>query len=172
MSHKTAKPRTLFFGPAAQAILKPYLLRPEDAYLFSPAESARKRREERSQQRQTPLSCGNTPGSNLKDEPQRRPGPRYTTEAYGHAIYFACEQAFAMPGHYLPNAADQVRPEDGPEQIERKNHRRRLRTSCVPAGISAMAGIRTNCDTPPRRCSEKPSGPRRRRSSWATAPWS
>ncbi len=127
MSHKTAKPRTLFFGPAAQAILQPYLLRPEDAYLFSPAESARKRREERSQQRQTPLSCGNIPGSNLKDEPQRRPGPRYSTEAYGHAIYFACEQALAMPGHYLPNAADQLRPEDGPEQIGRKNHRRRQR---------------------------------------------
>ena len=32
-------------------------------------------------QRTTPLSCGNIPGSNVKDAPTRTAGDRYTTDA-------------------------------------------------------------------------------------------
>ncbi len=41
-SHKTEhhdRPRVIFLGPKAQHILLPYLLRPADAYCFSPREA-------------------------------------------------------------------------------------------------------------------------------------
>lgn len=48
--HKTSyrgKERRLFFGPRAQAVLRPFLLRSDDAYLFSPKEAQKERVQER-----------------------------------------------------------------------------------------------------------------------------
>jgi hypothetical protein len=68
--------------------------RPVDAFLFSPAEAERERREKLRAQRRTPLSCGNRPGSNRKEKPKRQPHDHYTVESYGHAISHACNQAY------------------------------------------------------------------------------
>lgn len=62
--HKTAhhgRDRTIYIGPLAQAVLRPYLLRATDAFCFSPAESIEQQRRERSAKRVTPDSCGNPP---------------------------------------------------------------------------------------------------------------
>jgi integrase len=99
-SHKTShhgKVRVVCIGPKGQEVLRPYLFRPEDAYCFSPAESERSRRAQLHQSRQTPLSCGNRPGTNRQAAANRRAGERYTTDSYRRAIHRACELAFEMP---------------------------------------------------------------------------
>ncbi len=47
----------------------------------------------RHEQRRTPLSCGNRPGTNRKRRPKRRPGNRYDTNSYRRAIHRAVELA-------------------------------------------------------------------------------
>jgi integrase len=64
--HKTAwrgKSRTIFVGPKAQDVLRPYLLRGADSFCFSPIEATKQRRQARHEARLTALSCGNKPGS-------------------------------------------------------------------------------------------------------------
>jgi integrase len=87
--HKTAwrgKHRTIYVGPKAQAILKPYLLRAADANCFSPKEATKQVLAKRHDNRVTPLSCGNVPGSSRKNrsrknlpKPEKQPGTYYTT---------------------------------------------------------------------------------------------
>lgn len=99
-SHKTEHHdvrRTIYIGPQAQNVLRPYLLRPPDAYCFSPAESEERRRAALHEARRTPMSCGNTPGSNRRLKAKRRPKDRYQKDAYNRAIQRACEAAFGMP---------------------------------------------------------------------------
>ena len=69
----------------------------QPTYCFAPTEAAKRRREARHSARKTPLSCGNTPGSNCKPAPKRRPKDRYTKDAYNRAIQRGCEAAFGMP---------------------------------------------------------------------------
>jgi integrase len=98
--HKTehhGHQRVICIGPQAQAILRPYLLRQDHAYCFSPADSERKRRRDRHVRRTTPLGCGNRPGKNTRRRPRRSPGNRYTNDSYRRAIHRACETAFGMP---------------------------------------------------------------------------
>ncbi len=98
--HKTqhhGKHRTIFIGPKAQAVLLPYLLREANEHCFRPADSERKRREAKHESRVTPLSCGNKPGSNQKQKPEREPGDAYTHDSYRRAVQRACEIAFGMP---------------------------------------------------------------------------
>lgn len=78
-THKNAyrdQERTIYFGPKAQNVLRPFLLRPADAYCFSPREVERQRRAELSASRKTPLSCGNRPGTNRRRNAKRPPGVR------------------------------------------------------------------------------------------------
>lgn len=99
-SHKTQHldiERIIFVGPKAQAVLRPYLLRPDDAYCFSPLESEKRRLEARNAARTTPPSCGNVPGSNRKLRPKWKPTGHYTNDSYNRAIQRACEMAFGMP---------------------------------------------------------------------------
>lgn len=100
--HKNAfreQERVLYFGPRAQDILNKYVgNRPTTAYLFSPAEAEAKRRAELHAERDTPLSCGNRPGTHRQQKPCRKPGDHYTTDSYRRAIEYACEQAFPPPG--------------------------------------------------------------------------
>lgn len=111
--HKTAhhgKTRTIYLGPRAQAIIHPFLLdRPVDAFLFSPADAERERREQMHANRTTPLSCGNRPGTNRCDEPQRGPRDHYTRDTYHTAIQRACDAAFPPP----PELARQRVPAHG-----------------------------------------------------------
>jgi integrase len=98
--HKNAhrdQERTVYLGPQAQDVLRPYLLRPADAYCFSPREVERQRRAQLSANRKTPLSCGNRPGTNRRRNAKRPPGDRYTTASYHYAIRRACDKAFPVP---------------------------------------------------------------------------
>ena len=102
--HKTehlGKRRSVFIGPKAQAVLRPYLLRESEAYCFSPAESERQRRAELHAVRKTPLHHGNRPRRRLR----RQLGGRYNTAAYRHAINRACEKAFPVPEKTTPENA-------------------------------------------------------------------
>ncbi len=99
-AHKTAHhgfDRKIFIGPRGQQALAPFLLRDPDAYCFSPVEAETERRQRLHEHRTTPLSRGNVPGSNVKDDPQWSPGDRYTTCSYRRAIARACDQAFPLP---------------------------------------------------------------------------
>jgi integrase len=97
VDHKTAhleRERKINIGPKGQAILKP-LLRPQlEAFIFSPSESERERREAMHKARKTPPGQGNGPGTNRKRCPKWCPGDKYTTDAYTHAILHACRKAF------------------------------------------------------------------------------
>jgi integrase len=110
-SHKTqhhGRERIIFIGPKGQAILRPYLLRDKSSYCFCPAEGERKRREAAHEQRTTPLSCGNKPGSNVSSKPKRTAGERYDTASYRRAIYRACELAFGMPANLRNGPKDET----------------------------------------------------------------
>lgn len=100
--HKTAlhgHERRIYIGPRAQEVLRLFLHRRVDAYCFSPAEADAERREALHQERQTPLSCGNAPGTNRKANPQRKPGDVYTVSAYRTAIVRACKRAGVPEWH-------------------------------------------------------------------------
>jgi integrase len=129
--HKTlyrGHARVVFLGPKAQEILRPWLRPDLQAYLFQPAEAEAWRRQQRSANRKTPLSCGNRPGTNRKSRPRRKPGSGYTPQSYGKAVLYAlqkCNRARAAKGeseipHWHPhqlrhNAATQYRREHGLE---------------------------------------------------------
>ncbi len=90
--------RVIYFGPRAQRTLLKFMGdRSPMAYLFSPREAEAERRAVRSEQRQTPLSCGNRPGTNKNPEPEITPGDCYTTDSYRRAISYACDSAFPPP---------------------------------------------------------------------------
>ena len=103
--HKTAHheiQRMLFFGPRAQRVLLPFLeSRGPEEPLFSPKDAEKERRDARTATRKTPLSCGNSPGTNRKRRPTWRPGDRYTADTYGRAIARACKKA-GVP-HWHPH---------------------------------------------------------------------
>lgn len=92
-THKTErwmKEKIIPLGPQARRIIEPFLTRDTTAYIFSPAEAQQQRREARHATRKTPLSYGNTPGSNLCETPQHPIGLRYDKDSYRKAIRHAC----------------------------------------------------------------------------------
>jgi integrase len=123
-THKTehrGRERVIFIGPKGQDVLRPFLLRDKAAYCFSPAESERKRREQLHEARQTPLSCGNKPGSNRRRKPARTAGDRYTRDSYRRAIARACKLAKVetwSPNQLRHSAATEIRRRFGPESAQ------------------------------------------------------
>lgn len=121
-THKTTHrghARTIYFGPSAQKVLKPFMTdRPLNVPLFSPREAVAEWLKKKHAKRGTPLSCGNTPGSNRKPSPMIRPGEVYTPSSYGRAIARACKRA-GVPHwhpHQLRHArATEIRREFGLE---------------------------------------------------------
>ncbi|MBN2292168.1 MAG: site-specific integrase [Pirellulales bacterium] len=98
-THKTehhGRERIIPIGPKGQDILRSYLLRDKESYCFRPIDSEKKRRAAQHANRQTPLSCGNKPGSNRKKMPKRTAGEKYITESYRRAIHRACDSAFPV----------------------------------------------------------------------------
>lgn len=97
------RPRIVFIGPEAQAILAPYLLRPADQPCFSPSESIADLRARRHEARKTKASYGNAPGrkrdaGGLKGENALwKPRQAFTTGSYGQAIKRGCDLAFPAP---------------------------------------------------------------------------
>jgi integrase len=99
-SHKTEhhnRERTILVGPKAQGVLLRYLARDAQTHCFRPCDSEAKRLAEKEANRKTPLSCGNSRGTNRKRKPKRMPGKRYTTDSYRRAIHRACDKAFPHP---------------------------------------------------------------------------
>jgi len=87
--HKTAhkgKARVLYFGPRAQAVLRPFLVRPAGAFLFSPAEAVAEVRQRRHTERVTPMNEGNRPGTNRKKNPETAPGDVYDPATFARAV--------------------------------------------------------------------------------------
>ena len=120
--HKTAhhgRERVLYFGPHAQVILRQFMNeRALNAYLFSPSEADAERRAALHAARRTPLSCGNRPGTNRRDAPERRPGDHYTVTSYRRAIHRGCEAAGVdqwSPHRLRHNAATELRRQFGLE---------------------------------------------------------
>jgi integrase len=96
-SHKTihhGHRRTIFIGPKAQHILRPFLRLHPNAFCFSPIEAEGERREFLHSKRITPFNRGNTVGTNRKRQPMRHPKSRYDVCSYRRAIATACELAF------------------------------------------------------------------------------
>jgi len=84
--HKTAAKkvrRVILFGPRARAILRPFLERPPDAYLFAPAEAIVKRDADRRAARESKAQpsqiCRKRPGA------RRKPGDHYSRTAFAVA---------------------------------------------------------------------------------------
>lgn len=124
-AHKTVhrgKQRAIPIVGDARDALTPYLERDEHEYCFSPAESVLWHRQQRSEQRVTPLSCGTGPGSRpVKEKPKRAPGKKFTKDAYRRAIERAAKKA-GVP-HWHPYqlrhlAATQVREALGIEEAQ------------------------------------------------------
>jgi integrase len=106
--HKTAhvgKDRTVYLGPKAQDVLRPFLLRAAEAYCFSPVEAMREHQAARAANRKTPLSCGNRAGTNRQRKPKRSPAERYTTLSYAAAVRRGCERAFPVPDELTADPA-------------------------------------------------------------------
>ena len=123
--HKTAyrgKQRTIYVGPKAQKILTKYLLRSEDAACFSPVESEKERRQTKHDERVTPLSCGNRPGSNrIARKPRKAPGEAFSTGTYARSVRSACLRAKVTPwspNQLRHNAATSIRKEFGLEAAQ------------------------------------------------------
>lgn len=115
--HKTAhrgRERTIYFGPDARAVLKPFMLRPEQAYLFSAKEAEVERAQaapsHRREDQQPTLH-----------KTKRTIGDRYTKDSYRRAIVRACEQANVpkwTPHRLRHNAATRIRKEFGLEAAQ------------------------------------------------------
>ena len=129
-THKTAHlgdVLTKYIGAQAQAILMPYLTEKADdpeAFLFSPADTARDRSIERRRNRKTLNKNGEVPASQeyrRKENPKRPPGKQYTTGAYNKTIAAACKKA-GVP-HWHVNqirhlSATEIRKEHGLEAAQ------------------------------------------------------
>ena len=91
-------------------MLSRYLLRPKSDFCFKPAESDTQARLRRHEERKTPLSYGNRPGTNKKGSQAFT--EHYDVAAYRKAISRACKQADIK--HWHPHqlrhtAATQIR---------------------------------------------------------------
>lgn len=106
-AHKTSwkgKVRIIAIGPRAQEVLRPFLDRPEDTPLFSPAEAMATRLEALRAGRRSKVQPSQTDRG--KDNPAKRPGTHYTTASYGRSIKtaIAATQRNGMPVvHWHPN---------------------------------------------------------------------
>ncbi len=107
-THKTAHhghERTIYIGPKAQEVIRPWLSLDATAYLFSPANAEAMRNAERRQQRKTPLWPSHVRRLERKRKatPKRAKRDRYDVTSYRRAIKRACK------------LADQKAHEDNPE---------------------------------------------------------
>jgi integrase len=106
-SHKTdyrGRQRIIFVGPQAQVVLLRYLARDAKAYCFRPCDSEAKRRAAQHAARRTPVSCGNTIGTNRQRRPKKSAGERYTPRSYHQAVRMACRKAFPAPDEVADDA--------------------------------------------------------------------
>jgi integrase len=143
--HKTqhhGHARTVYLGPAAQAVLRPFLRTDLAAYLFSPIEAEDERRAALSKKRAesgTPLSCGNVPGSNRVRKPKRGPRERYTTISYHQAIRRGCEAAWPPPAHLARLRVPGGRPGKDGKPLTRRETPAEWKARLGPEGWKELA---------------------------------
>lgn len=101
VEHKTAHhgiDRVIPLGKECKRLITPFMSdRSLDSYLFSPRDAEQERRATLHALRKTPLSCGNSPGTNRKRSPSRKPRASYTPVTYARAIARAVKLAFRPP---------------------------------------------------------------------------
>lgn len=103
-------------GPRAVELMRPYVKADPNAPLFSPAESEARRRAEQRARRQTKVQPSHADRS--VPNPGKKPGDRYDSRSYAHAIRHACVKAGVEPWspHALRRAvATRVRAQFGIE---------------------------------------------------------
>lgn len=89
--HKTShrgRDRRLFFGPRAQQVLKPFLLRPDDAHLFDPREAEAERYAKLNADAKSPRRANQLPNPRKTD---REVGDHYDATDYARAVRRACD---------------------------------------------------------------------------------
>jgi integrase len=94
--HKTehrGKSRTIWLGPQAQEVLRPWLRTAVEEPLFQPTEAVAGQLAARHARRKTRRGQGNEPGDVHTPAPRRPPGNAYTVDSYRRAIGRACDAA-------------------------------------------------------------------------------
>jgi integrase len=118
LRHKTqyrSQEREVFFGPRAQEVLRPWLLRDSQAFCFSPKEAEAERNATRRQQRQSPMTPSHAK-RRPKDAPEKEKRDRYDRDSYRRAVEYGIRKA-KVP-HWHPhqlrhNCGTQIRQEFG-----------------------------------------------------------
>lgn len=122
-THKTehhGRQRTIFIGPQAQGILKPYLVdRRPDACLFTPKDSEQRRHRTMRANRQTPVQPSQQ--QRRKRNPKRTPTDAYDKNSFRTAIARACTKAGVdtwAPNRLRHTAATEIRKKFGLEAAQ------------------------------------------------------
>jgi integrase len=146
-SHKTAHhghERTVYLGPLARSVIEPFMRYDAQAFLFSPADAEAERLARRHEQRETPASCGNVPGSNRRHRRARPPQGFYTVTSYRRAIARACQAAFSMPISLREPVTKEALARD---TAEKKRMRRAARAAWNAANVWHPHQLRHNVAT-------------------------
>ena len=115
--HKTAhrgRERVILLGPKAQAVVKPFMLRAPDAYMFSPKEAVA----ERAAKAKTHRRPGQQPNPKKTD---RTVGDCYDKDSYRRAVLTACRKGGApewTPYRLRHTAATEIRRQYGLEAAQ------------------------------------------------------
>lgn len=122
-SHKTEhhdRERTIWIGPKAQEVLKPYLLRPAETCSFSPRDSERSRNADRRANRHSPMTPSQA-ARRRKRKRSRPPGDGYAPGSYRTAVRRACQKAGIpvwKPNQLRHTAATEIRSRFGLEAAQ------------------------------------------------------
>ncbi|SIN68950.1 Phage integrase family protein [Singulisphaera sp. GP187] len=98
-THKTehhGRDRKIYFGPAAQAVLRQWVRADPNDYLFQPREVVEESLAERRRNRKSPMTPSQQ-ARTRKHSPKKAPGACYTADSYREAIVKACKLAFPHP---------------------------------------------------------------------------
>jgi integrase len=97
-AHKNAyrgQDRVIAIGPRAQEVLRPWLRLNLQEYLFQPKEAREAFNAQRRAERKSKVPPSQR-ARKQKRRPKKKPGERYTTVSYGHAIADGCAKAHAQ----------------------------------------------------------------------------
>ena len=117
-SHKAehhGKGRTIYLGPRAQEVVKPWLRTDLTAYLFSPKEAMAEFRAGQRRDRKTPLYPSVLARPRVA-KPKRQLRDHYSVRSYQHAVGYGCRRADVPAWHphqLRHNAATRLRKEFG-----------------------------------------------------------
>ncbi|WP_406699189.1 site-specific integrase [Singulisphaera sp. Ch08] len=98
-THKTehhGRDRQIYFGPAAQVVLRQWIRPDPIDYLFQPKEVVEESLAERRRNRKSPMTPSQQARAK-KPSPKKGPGACYTADSYRETIVKACAAAFPHP---------------------------------------------------------------------------